>query len=236
MGYIGVDIIGITSPTIGNDKTTFTTDFDASFAVIDTHDHSNSKGTQVPTGGIVDGAITAAKIGSTAVTGSKLDTTAADATTLEVASGSMRIKDLGVSTAKIAALAVSKDKLAALGQISSSSTSGYTSSSLTPSNAATVNITVVSRPVMLMVVPDGSSTAFINLTATAGIEGYIRVTRDGVNIGQTKIASSNHVSPTLLFFDTPGAGAHTYLLQGFVSDVAGTLAITSMVLVAVEFG
>lgn len=58
---------------------------------VDQHDHSSGRGVQIPTGGIADGAITAAKI--------------AAGTTLTIADGS-------VTTPKIANTAVTADKLA----------------------------------------------------------------------------------------------------------------------------
>lgn len=62
MAYVGLNITGCNSPTVGNDKTTFAGIFDTSFQKIDLHDHTTGKGTQIPTGGIADGAVTSAKL------------------------------------------------------------------------------------------------------------------------------------------------------------------------------
>jgi len=42
------------------------------WAKVDQHDHSEGKGTQIPTGGLADGAVSASKLGSASVTDDKI--------------------------------------------------------------------------------------------------------------------------------------------------------------------
>lgn len=70
--YLGLNIISCNSPAIGADKTTYSGVFDTSFQKVDEHDHTTSKGVQIPNGGIADGAIGASKLGSGSVTTVKI--------------------------------------------------------------------------------------------------------------------------------------------------------------------
>lgn len=70
--YVGANITGCNSPTVGNDRSTYTGIIDTTMAAIDNHDHTTGKGKQVPAGGIVDAAISAAKLATDAVTTAKI--------------------------------------------------------------------------------------------------------------------------------------------------------------------
>lgn len=62
----------------------------SNWAKVDQHDHTTGKGVQIPTGGIVDGAISAAKIGNEQVTAEKLSTSAAESGGINTSSRTYR--------------------------------------------------------------------------------------------------------------------------------------------------
>lgn len=92
--YVGQKIQGSNSPAIQADKNTYTAIIDLLAESVDKHDHSVTKGTQIPTAGIIDGAITTPKLAAGAVATASL-------------------ADLGVTTIKLADLSVTLAKLAA---------------------------------------------------------------------------------------------------------------------------
>jgi microcystin-dependent protein len=66
MGFSGTNITSCNSPTIGNDKSTFSGVFDTTMQKIDEHNHTTGKGLPIPTGGLQDEAVTAVKIAAAA--------------------------------------------------------------------------------------------------------------------------------------------------------------------------
>lgn len=92
MGYSGSSITGCNSPNTGSGKTTYTSEFDVTLEKIDLHDHTPGKGTLIPTAGLEDDAVTAAKIADNAV-------------------GTAQLQASAVTTAKIADTAVTLGKL-----------------------------------------------------------------------------------------------------------------------------
>lgn len=82
------------------------------FVKLDAHDHTNTKGKQVPSAGILDLAITSAKIQSLAVNGSKLaDNSVTSSKIVDGSIGSAELASESVTTAKIAPHSVGKDQL-----------------------------------------------------------------------------------------------------------------------------
>jgi microcystin-dependent protein len=98
MGYTGANITGCDSPTIGQDRATFAGIFDNLAMKVDEHDHTTGKGLQIPTAGLANASVTAAKIaaavagaGLTGGAGSAL-AVAPDNTTIEIDSDLVRLK------------------------------------------------------------------------------------------------------------------------------------------------
>lgn len=203
-------------------ETNYPTSVSNSFTSIDQHDHTSGKGVQIPTAGLVDNAITTVKI-----------------------------TDLNVTTAKIAANAVTRAKLEALGQQASASVVFTTAStSYVDITNATITITTTGRPVILMVVPDGSATSYIGIALTSPaafvgrtIAAFIKLVRDASDV-QTHVISDTaeqtasniglQLPANLLFFDAPGAGTYTYKLQGIVNGADELLDLFNCRLVAYE--
>lgn len=173
-----------------------------SFTNIDRHDHSTGKGVQVVSAGIADGAIATAKLA-----------------------------DASVSTAKLIDASVTQAKRAALGQQLSSSANFTTSNtSYVDVTNLTVTITTTGRPVLIAVIPDGSSN-----------EGYAGAVMGGgpgafdalfkILEGSTTIAACNIVGSTtntiagvpVSSFQTiriVSAGTYTYKVQAAVGPTA----------------
>jgi hypothetical protein len=64
MGYSGTLITNCNSPTVGASKASYAATFDAAMQAVDQHDHTTGKGTQIPTAGIANNAVTRAKLAS----------------------------------------------------------------------------------------------------------------------------------------------------------------------------
>lgn len=62
----------------------------SNWAKVDQHDHSSGKGVQIPTGGIADGAISAAKVGTEQITAEKLAATVSEAGSFNTTTRTMR--------------------------------------------------------------------------------------------------------------------------------------------------
>lgn len=219
--------IGLVIPASGDSD--YPTSIQTTITNTDNHDHSSGKGLPVK----------------------RLHADAVDGTTLEVSSNVARIKDLGVSTAKLAANAVTKAKLAALTVEVSSSTSTFSTSSTTFVDVtnATVDVDVSSeaRPVLIMLVPDGGSSAgYLELLDAASSVSTldIQLLKDASVIAVwtlrsilSGVTSTQVVAPCgmINFIDiAPTASTtHTYKLQAKVSS-GDTGSIANCKLIAVE--
>lgn len=222
--------MSLVTPGIGD--TDYPTSITTTFSLLDAHDHSSGKGLQIPTGGLANSAVTAAKI-AVAVAGDGLTGGAGtalavnpDGSSLEINSDQVRIKDSGVSTAKIADTAVTPAKMAALGQqISASCGSSFStsSSSYTTVTNLSVSITSTGRPVLLFIQPAGGD-AFYEATGTTGKQSKVTITGTTSTQPEWIVNNLNGAilmpSPSLLFLDLPAAGAHTYTVQVKVVDAS----------------
>lgn len=145
------------------------------------------------------------------------------------------IADLSVTTEKLADLAVTRAKMAAVGQQLSSgvatvSITNYTGYDEIPGTSC--DITVVSRPVLIKLQPDGGSiTAYLGISsATTTAVLYLRLVRrpsgstvDTIVARVIPIATINSTAPTSawvspgdIYEDTPGAGTFNYRLTASV--------------------
>lgn len=203
-------------------ETNYPTSVSSSFSNIDAHDHTSGKGVQIPAAGLASDSVTTAKI-----------------------------VDLNVTTAKIAANAVTRAKLVAVGQQQSGSIAFTTAStSYVDITGASITITTTGRPVVLMLIADGSATSYvgISLTSPAGFVGrsyaaFIKLVRDATDI-QTHVISDTaeqtasnvgmQIPASLVYFDVPGAGTYTYKLQGIVNGADELLDVFNCRLVAYE--
>lgn len=201
-------------PTTG--ETNYPTSISSSMTLIDAHDHTSGKGVQIPSGGIEDAAISAAKIASNAVTTAK-------------------ILDSNVTTAKIAANAVTRAKLESVGQQFSSDVSYNTTThdsigNYTDITSATLSITTTGRPVIIAWVPRAASfdsyfSIGYNSTYQASVElkllrdtNTVMLTTIGTNIQGSGITPSGSpacycAGSSVFVLDTPAGGTYTYKLQ-----------------------
>lgn len=203
-------------------ETNYPTSVSNSLTNVDNHDHTTGKGLQIPTGGIADSAVTTVKIA-----------------------------DLNVTTGKIAANAVTRAKLASVGQQQSGSINFSTASTTyVDVTGATLSITTTGRPVMTMVIPDGSVISYLNIrmTATAPFVGrqyggFIKLVRDATDVqshGLLDIAEQTaelvgiNRPANLFYFDAPGAGTYTYKLQALVNGANESIEFFNCRLVAYE--
>lgn len=150
--------MSLQSPSSGD--TDYPTQVTNSLTLIDAHDHTSGKGVQIPTGGIANTAVTAAKI-ATAVAGDGLAGGGGAAFSVNVDGASIEINS---DTLRVKANGITRDKLVALGQQVSSATnySNNSSSAYADVTSFTVTITTSSanRPVFIGVVCDGSTITF----------------------------------------------------------------------------
>lgn len=178
---------------------------------------------------LVDASVTSAKIASAAVSTSKIDDSAV--TTAKIADANVttaKIADANVTTAKLADGAVTAAKRAALNyQLSASS--GLFVSALTATDQDVTNLSVTittsGRPVILHVVPDGTT----NLCSMGGedVAGLVNfVIKIIETSGSTTIARILHKHQTetgfnpgqvgaggIIGFHAPAAGTYTYKVQ-----------------------
>lgn len=173
-------------PEIDPGDTDYPTSYAGMIAAVDAHDHTSGNGVQIPTGGIEDAAISAAKLASSAVT-----------------------------TAKIAANAVTRAKLESVGQQAASlgSPVAISSASLVDVSGLSVSITTNGRPVMVGVSNSylqvsGSDTV---LSATiALIRGSTQLSEHSIPISS---ARDTTFPLSLWILDAPAAGTYTYKVQ-----------------------
>lgn len=194
-----------------------------------------------------------------------------DNVTLEIATNLIQIKDSGVSTAKIANSAVTTAKIAdanvtnakmatnsvgttnlidgsvtkakqsALGQVASSSSGAFTTSSAGFVNITNLSctITTTGRPVFILLKSDGTgNNSFIGPAATANTQNAIarfKLLRDGTEVYRTQVQGTTTepggaggqigIPPGALFHldgGVGGAGTYTYVLQTQIGGSATT--------------
>lgn len=181
-------------PDIDPGDTDYPTNFDDMQNLLDLHDHSSGNGVQIPTGGITDLAVTAAKLASDSVT-----------------------------TTKILDANVTKIKMAAVGQQTGSATAfSTTSTSYTDVTGLTAALTTIGRPVLVSVT--GYITCERDIAAgEIDFAPSLILLRGATTIGgadprltmPTGSTGTCHISFPFSFcvVDAPSAAAHTYKVQ-----------------------
>lgn len=158
---------------------------------------------------IADDAVTAAKLADSAVvTASIVDSSVTAAKLASDSVTTVKILDANVTTAKLADGAVTAAKKAALGQqiSSSSGTFSTTSTSLVDVTNLTVTITTAGRPVWLGLISDGSgNTAQLvaNAASDTAVGGSFEFFRDSTSISRTTMNTTNAASSTLMQITLP---------------------------------
>lgn len=165
-------------------------------------------------------------------------TDAVDGASLEVSGGSLRIKDNGVTAAKIAAGQITQVKMGAVGQQVSSSCGNFLSSSSSYVDVTNLSVTITTtgRPVMLMLIGDGTSNvADVGAAESIGPGGStfvakFKILRDStiVSVNEIFVGMTGHPSGSFTAqinvppgsintIDFPAAGTYTYKLQALIS-------------------
>jgi hypothetical protein len=207
--YIGANITGCNSPTIGQDRSTYTAIMDALASAIDNHDHSTGKGKQIPTTGIADATVTTLKIADLNVTTAK-------------------IADNAVTAAKIAAGAVGLAQLAASNTAITASCGSF--SSIAPASVLVTNLSQAltvqsaSNYVRITLVPDSVGDSL--LTTAGGLT--IELWKDGAKIQTITPTTSGAFSPGGIVFEdlAPTAAIHTYAIK--VTQASGGVQINNI--------
>jgi hypothetical protein len=127
--------------------------------------------------------------------------------------------------------------------IQSSSCAGFTSNTVGPKDVTNFSITLAttgSRPVVIMVVPDGTNTyGYLSCKSSLGT-GQVRwvLQRNGNLAGQTAISAelnTENFLENLMFFDSPGpAGNYTYKIVTYVDAATTTSTVNQMTMIAYE--
>jgi hypothetical protein len=169
-------------------------------------------------------------------------------------SASYIIPNQAVTQGKLALRPSSSASPAPIGDIAvSSSTSSFSTSSgsLVAVTNAIVTITTVGRPVMVTLIPDGtSSSAFISVswntsTANYALAGTFEIFRDGSAISYhelgvggfnsgTNLLSNYQLPGSITYVDFPSAGAHTYQLKAQAAGGGAGVGVNNCSLVAYE--
>jgi uncharacterized protein YjbI with pentapeptide repeats len=118
--------MGLSVPSVND--TDYPTSISDSFNAIDDHDHSSGNGVQIPSAGILDGAVGSSKLAANAVTTTKI----ADSNVTAA-----KIADSNVTTAKIADANVTEGKIAA----NAVTTTKIADSNVTAAKIADSNVT-----------------------------------------------------------------------------------------------
>lgn len=104
-------LMGLIAWDLGNDYYSHT-QLASNFQKIDGHDHTSSKGKQIPSGGLADGAITTSKIATSSVTSEKIvDNSIGGSKIVDGSIGTNELADGSVTGPKLASGAITKDKL-----------------------------------------------------------------------------------------------------------------------------
>lgn len=200
--------IGLIVPASGD--TDYPTSISTSLTNLDNHDHTTGKGVAIGTSALSNLAVTTAKI-----------------------------DNLAVTSVKIADGAVERAKLEALGQqlSSSSGTFSTNSATLTDVTNLSVSITTTGRPVMIMLVPDGTANisfvaAYQATNVDTGPQAEFAILRDAAVVARHSVMAfhsasggdTEHISTiavpvgSISMVDTPGAGTYTYKIQATYSS------------------
>ena len=188
----------------------YPTSISTSLSNVDNHDHTSGKGLQIPTAGIADSAVTGVKLAAAVV----------DNSTLEKVANQLRVKDLGITNAK----------LAAVGEQVSASCGAFVHGNATPTDVTnlSVSITTIGRPVMVMLISDGSGAAQPSVIsiqdtsgASTGVSGIFRLLRGASEISHYNLVANGASGPvgvavpasSFQFLDVVAAGTYTYKVQ-----------------------
>lgn len=166
---------------------------------------------------------------------------------IPVSTSFMQLDSSGNMGAAIAVLGgITRQNLAAVGQQISSSCGAFNTSSLSLVDVTnlTITITTSGRPVYLCLIPDGISTANIQVStvATSGNNGAtIAILRAGsiistASMNQTPANSSALTLPpgVISFLDPVGAGTYTYKIQTLTFGSSTSVAFANIKLAAYE--
>lgn len=166
----------------------------------------------VSTQKIRDKSVTAVKLADGSVTAEKI---AADAITSAIAPGS-----------------ITSTMLASINKQASSNINATGLSTAQDISASSVTITTTGRPVFVVLVPNDTGPTGISVSNTSGTglaTAAVQLKRDGTAIAGFYLQSSGSAANIAIqvpagciaYFDSPAAGAHTYLLR-LNSLAAGT--------------
>ena len=142
-----------------------------------------------------------------------------------------------VTTATIAANAVTRPKLVAVGQqVSAGNANQLTSgTSFTDINGMSITITTTGRPVMLIVQPNGTTTAASVEIQSSGANATFQILRGASLVGTFfNNNAGTETLPAIMMLDTPAAGTYTYKLQGKTSNGSVAIGLNACVLMAYE--
>jgi len=184
--------MGLSVPSVND--TDYPTSISDSFNAIDDHDHSSGNGVQIPSAGILDGAVGSSKLATNAVTTIKITdgnvteakiatsavttTKIADANVTEgkIAANAVtttKIADSNVTTAKIADANVTAAKLAGVNFNQTGGTGTYTTSSATPALVLSMTTSIYGRQVFFGLESNGGSPAFVKFSLGTGTSASI---------------------------------------------------------------
>lgn len=204
--------IGIVVPASGDSD--YPTNISTSLTNLDNHDHTTGKGLAIGTAALSDGAVTTAKIADSAVT-----------------------------TAKIADFNVTRAKLVSVGQQVSASCANFStnSSTLVDVTNLSVTITTTGRPVVVMLINDGSVNdsflaAYQSTNVDTGPQAQFAILRDASVIARHGVVGfhsasggdTEHISTVgcpvsaIHHIDVVAAGTYTYKLQARYSSFTVT--------------
>lgn len=226
--YTGASITGCNSPTIGNDRSTYSGVFDTAMQAVDNHDHTSGKGKQIPTAGIVDASVTSAKLATGAALANIANGSIVTALLADGSVATAKLADTGVTTAKLADGAVTMAKSAVSNRVISTASGTQTPGvgNVDVPNM-TCPITTTGGDVEVLIIPDPADTCQI-FVGPHKILSLILV-RDTTTIATMKLQNPDEtinliVPPTIVrALDlAPTAGAHTYKLQ-FGGDGTSTI-------------
>jgi hypothetical protein len=174
----------------------------------------------------------------------------ADNSTIEISSNNLQVKDSGITTLKIANNNVTKQKLSALGQQISSSSGAFTTTSLTPVAVTNLSVTLTTtgRPIMILLIADGSGGSNAYLGASRSVAGtsatatfYVEITgvtsnsiNQGIRIDGASGVLINRVLPGCLnHVHVAVAGTYTVSI-GASGGLTSTAEVNNCKLVAYE--